>query len=216
MFKKKDAKGSPKELKRTFKPKSFWGRLWYFIWYDDSIWSWIVNVILAYVIIKYVFYPGLGLVMGTGFPIVAVVSTSMVHDQPFDPWWTAHEDAYLELGITKANFSEYPFKNGFNKGDLMFLIGKDPEDIRIGDVIVFQSKKPYPIIHRVIKKQEQGMWVFQTKGDNNHAQIRDDQLDETRVLEKVVLGKAIMRIPWLGYIKIWFVDLLNGLGLAIA
>ena len=38
-------------------------------------------------------------------------------------------------------------------------------DVKIGDVIVFQSRKPYPIIHRVIRKDEKGLWVFQTKGD---------------------------------------------------
>ncbi|MBN1792289.1 signal peptidase I [Candidatus Woesearchaeota archaeon] len=199
----------------AWKPKSFWGRLWYFIWYDDSAWSWLANVVLAYIIIKFLFYPAIGFLLGTNFPIVAVVSTSMVHDQPFDAWWTAHEDDYLALGITKANFSGYDFRNGFNKGDLMLLIGKDPEDVEVGDVIVFQSKKPYPIIHRVIRKEDKGMWVFQTKGDNNAAQIRDSELDETYVLEKVILGKAVGRIPWLGYIKIWFVDGLRMVGVRV-
>jgi len=197
-----------------------------------------VNIILAYIIIKFIIYPGMGFVLGTNFPIVAVVSDSMEHHASFDEWWAKNEDYYLALNITKQDFEEYPFKNGFNRGDIMFLIGKHPADIEVGDVIVFRSKKPYPIIHRVIKKDNKAMWVFQTKGDNNPAQIReyDDPhtpefgkvffkpgqqvpngyvvvLDETQVLEKHLLGKAVFRVPWLGYVKIWFVDLMRVTGI---
>ncbi|MBN2052452.1 signal peptidase I [Candidatus Woesearchaeota archaeon] len=196
------------------KPKTLWEQIWHFIWHDNSVWSWIVNIILAYVLIRFIVYPGLGLIFGTGFPIVAVVSNSMEHQgMNFDDWWVKNEDYYLALNITKANFQEYSFRNGFNRGDIMFLIGKKPDDIKLGDVIVFQSKKPYPIIHRVIKKEDKGMWIFQTKGDNNKAQIRDNELDETMVLEKQILGKAVLRVPWLGYVKIWFVDLIKITGI---
>jgi hypothetical protein len=211
MFWKKK-KREREEKKEDWKPKTPLQKVWYFIWYDDSIWSWIVNVLLAYLLIKFIFYPLLGLIMGTTYPIVAVVSTSMVHADDLDGWWAKNEDYYLGVNITKADFEKYPFKNGFNKGDLMILIGKDPEDIKIGDVIVFQSRKPYPIIHRVVKKDYKGMWVFETKGDNNKLQIRDLELDETRVLEKTVLGKAVLRIPWLGYVKIWAVNGLQAIG----
>ena len=54
-------------------------KTWHFIWEDDSVWSWIVNIILAIVLIKFIIYPGLGLVLGTSYPIVAVVSDSMEH-----------------------------------------------------------------------------------------------------------------------------------------
>jgi signal peptidase I len=222
-------------------------KAWHFIWYDDSPLSWIVNILLAYIIIKFIVYPGLGLLLGTHYPIVAVVSNSMEHrtaDECADEniagdclkyayticgksynestrfysseFWDACGDYYMSLNITKADFDEYPFSGGFNKGDIMLLIGKRPDDINVGDVIVFQSKKPYPIIHRVIKKEQMGMWVFETKGDHNPGQIRDFELDETRVLEKQLLGKAVVRIPWLGYVKIWFVELLKLAGLGVA
>lgn len=207
----KKKKTGRKELK---KPTTWHGKLWYFIWHDNSMWSWLVNILLAYLIIKFIVYPGLGLIFSTHFPIVAVVSNSMEHHQGFDEWWTANEDYYLGVNITKAGFDSYPFKNGFNRGDIMFLVGKEPADIKIGYVIVFQSKKPYPIIHRVIKKDNMSMWVFQTKGDNNKAQIRDNELDETRVLEKQILGKAVLRVPYLGYVKIWFVDLMQLAGIS--
>ncbi len=229
MFNKKDRKETSKQKlavpgkqsfpdKKEYKkepknPTTWYGKVWYFIWHDNSVASWIVNIILAYVIIKFIVYPGLGLIFGTHFPIVAVVSNSMEHHQSFDQWWTTNEDYYLALNLTKDDFETYPFKNGFNRGDIMFLIGKKPGDIKLGDVIVFQSGKPYPIIHRVIKKDDMSMWVFQTKGDNNKMQIRDSELDETRVLEKQVLGKAVFRAPFLGYVKIWFVDLMKVTGI---
>ena len=59
--------------------KKIWKKTWWFIWESDSIWSWIVNIILAFVIIKFLVYPGLGFVMQTSHPIVAVVSGSMEH-----------------------------------------------------------------------------------------------------------------------------------------
>jgi signal peptidase I len=210
MPRKKDSK----EKKPVKKPTTWYGKLWHFIWHDNSAASWIVNIILAYVLIKFIVYPGMGLIFGTHFPIVAVVSNSMEHHQPFDQWWASNEDYYLALNITKAEFEKYDFKNGFNRGDIMILVGKKPADIQVGEVIVFQSKKPYPIIHRVVKKDNMSMWVFQTKGDNNKAQIRDAELDETRVLEKQLLGKAVIRVPWLGYVKIWFVDLLDFTGIS--
>ena len=205
--------GWKKKNKRLKKPTTWYGRLWYFIWHDDSLASWVVNVILAYILIKFIVYPGLGLILGTNYPIVAVVSNSMEHHQSFDQWWTENEDYYLSQNITEYEFQKYPFKNGFNKGDIMFLTGKNPEDIEIGEVIVFQSGKPYPIIHRAIHKEDKAMWVFQTKGDNNEQQIRDDDLDETRVLETQLLGRATFRIPLLGYVKIWFVEIMDLLGL---
>ena len=211
-----DSENAPREPGVEFKKKGWLGKLWYFVWYDDSAWSWLVNVALAYILIKFIFYPVLGLIMGTHFPIVAVVSTSMVHTQGFEEWWAANEDYYLSQNITKAQFEEFPFKNGFNRGDLMILVGKDPNRINIGDIIVFQSGKPYPIIHRVIQKEQKGMWVFQTKGDNNKAQIRDATLDETQILEKQLLGSAVVRVPWLGYVKIWFVDLMGMAGVNLS
>ena len=39
------------------------------------------------------------------------------------------------MNITKTEFDDYSFKNGFDRGDIMFLIGKDAEDMNIGDVI---------------------------------------------------------------------------------
>ena len=39
--------------------------------------------------------------------------------------------------------------------------------------------------------------------------IKSPFLDETSVSEELVVGNAIVRIPLLGYVKIWAVELFN-------
>ena len=188
-------------------------KIWYFIWEDDSIWSWIANIVLAFVLIKFIVYPGLGYLLQTSHPVVAVVSESMEHNSGFSNWWAKGGDWYSKNQITKEEFEKFPFRNGFNKGDIMILKGKKPENILVGNVIVFWSSKKDPIIHRVVKKwKEDGKYYFQTKGDNyrtNQISIKSVSLDETRISEDQIVGNAIGRVPMLGYIKIWFVELIN-------
>ena len=211
------------------KPKTTLGKIWYFIWEDNSIWSWIVNIILAFIIIKFLVYPGLGLVLGsTSHPVVAVVSGSMEHKIArnsfesqlklcnttytqkhhidYDEWWQTCGYFYDDYNITKNKFLEFPFKNGFNKGDIMVLYGSDPKDVKIGDVIVYQGDMPDPIIHRVVKKwQDEEGWHFQTKGDHNQG----SNYNEEDIKKDKLIGKAIFRIPYLGWIKIIFVEFLK-------
>jgi signal peptidase I len=197
-----------KKFKKTLK------KVWWFIWEDDSVWSWLVNIVLAFVLIKFIVYPGLGLILGTNYPIVAVVSESMEHNMDFDDWWDENKEWYIERGITKEEFLDFPLKNGFYKGDIMILVGKKPESLNVGDVIVFKSNKPDPIIHRVVEKwEENGRYYFKTKGDNNRDSIKNSLVDETRISEDRIVGKAVFKIPLLGYIKIIFVEILKFLGL---
>ena len=162
-----------------------------------------------YLLIKYIIYPGLGLILKTPYPIVAVVSTSMEHEYNFDSWWELNKEWYLRYNITKEMFKTFQFKDGFNKGDIMILYGKAPADIEVGEIIVFKAKKPEPIIHRVIRKWKDDVYHFQTKGDNNIDSIKTFKLDETDIREEQIIGKAVFRIPLLGYIKIWFVELIK-------
>ncbi|MBI2656458.1 signal peptidase I [Candidatus Woesearchaeota archaeon] len=190
-----------------------WKDIWHFIWEDNSIWSWVVNIILAFVIIKFIVYPGLGLLLNTSHPVVAVVSESMEHNNGFDDWWDKGGKWYIGNNIKKQQFGSFPLKNGFDKGDIMVLKGKKAENIAVGDVVVFWSAKKDPIIHRVVKKwQENSTYYFQTKGDNyktNPASINNLFLNETKISENYIVGNAVLRIPLLGYIKIWFVELLD-------
>jgi len=201
------------------KVKKFIKKSWDFIWNSNSWQSWVVNVILAFILIKFIVYPGIGMIFGTGLPVVAVISESMEHPLGAD-WMTSRaycengpcsqEAWYINRGISYADFQEFPFKNGFNKGDIMIIVGKYPSRIVVGDVIVFSSGKNYPIIHRVVaKKRVRQEYIFETKGDNNPSQITDSYLDETNVPQGDILGVASVKIPYLGFIKIWFTDAIN-------
>ena len=143
-------------------------------------------------------------------------------------WWAEGRQYHEAFNITQDDFQDFPFRNGFNKGDIMILYGVD--GVNIGDVVVFWGGKKEPIIHRVVKEwNDSGEIFFQTKGDNIVTNKRSIQLyvnvfgmtvpkgtegaikviDETGIAKKDVVGKAIFRVPYLGYIKIWFIDLLT-------
>ena len=97
-------------------------KLWRFIWEDNSIWSWLVNLVLAFVLVKFIIYPGLGLLLGTGYPVVAVVSGSMEHDGGFDNWWNSQENIYNELGITKKEFKDFLKIDMMLKSELKIIL----------------------------------------------------------------------------------------------
>ena len=193
--------------------KTYWHKFWYFIWEDNSIWSWLANIVLAFVLIKFVVYPGLGFMLSTSYPIVAVVSSSMEHNADFDEWWSKAGVWYSRNDITKDDFLGFSLRNGFNKGDIMVLQGRKPKDIKIGDVIVFRSRRPDPIIHRVVEKREEdGTYYFKTKGDNyrtNPEPISSMWLDETNISEDQIIGVSKVRVPKLGWVKIAFVELVQ-------
>jgi len=187
------------------KKKNTLGKIWYFIWEDDSLLSWIVNIILAFILVKFIIYPGLGFILGTSYPVVAVVSGSMEHDEPnFEEWWEQNRIWYGDNDITKDEFKEFNFKNGFNEGDIMVLYGTEPEDIKIGHVIVYASQQNNPpIIHRVVSVEKNGDIFFRTKGDHNIIEDKEQIPDEN------YLGRAVLRIPYLGWVKISFTHLIQ-------
>jgi len=183
-------------------------KVWHFIWNDNSIWSWIINAVLAFVIIKFLVYPGLGLALHTNHPVVAVISDSMLHATGFEDWWKSMETVYANFNITEVQFKSFRMSSGFRKGDLIILNGKKPGDIQIGDIIVFQGNQPEPIIHRVVTKWESnGVYYFSTKGDANFNQ-RDE---EKSINQDRILGTAWVKIPYVGYVKILFTDFINSI-----
>jgi len=212
--------------------KTWYGKVVHFLWYEDSALSWIANIVVAFIVIKFMFYPLLALVFATELPVVAVVSCSMEHrftncgerrmmdnicgvpgsgTVDHEAFWQFCGDFYDERNITKEQFETFPLSSGFNKGDIIFLRGIPIEELKVGDTIVFSAtKKAYPIIHRVIAiDYVDNEYIIQTKGDHNKAQISDAYLNELEVKEGQIFGKATLRVPFLGYIKIWFTDLIN-------
>lgn len=205
-------------------------KTWHFLWHSDSPWSWLANLIIAFLVIKFLIYPLLGFLLGTSYPIVAVVSQSMEHGlygsqlcgqtfydfkDSFPNYWEVCGDWYENNNFTAAQFRQFPFKNGFNKGDIILVWGSRPENLEVGDILIFWGEKPQPLIHRLIKKwPENGQYYFQTKGDHNRESITGP-LGETQIPEERILGKGILRIPYLGWVKIIFVQAVRPLGWTI-
>ncbi len=204
-------------------------KIWCFFWHEDSIASWLANLIVAFLVIYYIVYPVLGVLLGTSYPIVAVVSESMEHGlhngaicgQPFnafpesfDNYWDVCGHWYEGKNISKGQFKDFPFRNGFHKGDVIILWRANNGNIKTGDILVFQSIKVQPIIHRVINAwEEEGKHYYQTKGDHN--QNSYSLLQETKISEERVYGKGMLRIPYLGWVKILFVDAAGKVGIKI-
>ncbi len=75
----------------------------------------------------------------------------------------------------------------------MVLEGVD--DVQIGDILVYSSSShPYPIIHRVTAVNDDGTYTL--KGDNNND-------TDPVITDEQVIGKALYRIPKIGWVKIW-------------
>jgi len=223
-----------KELKSKIK------KTWNWIWNSDSILSWIVALILIFLIVKFIFFPTLSLIFGTSLPLAGVESSSMDHqivkedsgiltlcgeiyseEQKkeinhinFNEYWNRCGNWYVNnKHITKPIFEKFLMKNGFKKGDIIIVWGRFTP--KLGDIIIFKpnsgSRAPRPIIHRIVEINEQR--IIQTKGDHNKEQLTAlnnfYQTDETNIKEEQIIGKAIFKIPYLGWIKIWFTELIN-------
>lgn len=165
---------------------------------EDSYPSLIVSIILIILIIKLIFFPLLSFITGTPLPLVVVESCSMYHETDFETWWEKNEAWYTNQGISKEDFEKYPFKEGLNKGDIIFVWGRG--NYSLGDIIIFNALAKYPIIHRAITAEP-----YSTKGDHNSDQIsysNGGNIDETNISEDQILGKAIGKIPLIGWIKL--------------
>ena len=156
-------------------------------------WKGIVLYTLLGIIIAFSVHQGFGLLLNTKLPIVTVSSGSMIPT--------------------------------LNIGDIVVIQGE--KTYNLGDIIVFKGWEPEPIIHRVVaisdgkyvkkydgwnqlddeKIKEMALGrgkIYITKGDNNS--VCDQCYGRTPAKESNVYGKAIFVIPYLGWIKILFVD----------
>ncbi|HDR53439.1 MAG TPA: hypothetical protein ENN60_02080 [archaeon] len=141
-----------------------------------------------------------GLALGSKYPFVAVMSPSMTHDDVavsnFYTWMTQN-------GFTREELDGMPFPNGFDKGDALIIAGTSR--LEVGDVVLYlKPEVGYPIIHRVVNFTEGGYLV---KGDRNPAP------DPWLVHPSWVRGKAVLRVPLFGWIRVfpteaiyWFSD----------
>lgn len=202
MVKKKRVARNYKTLPvKKYKSKSTLRRIWDFLWNSNSIWSWIADLILLYVIVKFIFFPILGLIFSTSMPSLIVESESMIHQGNFDSWWENYGWWYVEYNITKADVEKWSYNNGIEKGDIVILKGErsGKYNLNIGEVIIFDANQRLPIIHRVIYNET----TISTKGDNNQGQLAV----EKSISQQQIIGRVIFRIPKLGWAKLIFVEI---------
>jgi hypothetical protein len=204
-------------------------KFWNWVWNSDSILSYIVCFGFAFIIIKFILFPFFGVVLQNDYPIVVVVSGSMEHkivktgssyeicgnyfgienkkSLNFNEWWEICGNYYVNnFNLTKKEFKEFEFLNGLNIGDILVLWGNEPENFNVGDLLVFipQDKSFFenygPVIHRIVKiYDENGEVYFRTKGDHNSISAVGF---ENKIKKEDVIGSPILRIPYLGYIKL--------------
>lgn len=210
-------------MEKKGKIKQFWN----WLWNSDSILSFAILLVLIFIVIKLILFPSISFIFGTSLPLAIVESSSMDHNalqqsnsnyeicgenfqtKTFldkEKYWQTCGKWYEERNITKEQFSSFKFSKGFRKGDIIIIFGTKKEDIEIGDVLIFQSKQPTPIIHRVIS-----LSPLQTKGDHNNGQIAPSQLDnrgidETNIKENQIIGVAKGKIPYVGWVKIYALE----------
>ena len=91
-------------------------------------------------------------------------------------------------------------KPAINVGDIIFIKGINPNNIKVGDVITYRKDKIKTITHRIIAVQKTELNIlFETKGDVNNVK------DENKVFSDEIVGKVVFRIPYAGY----FCDFIN-------
>lgn len=199
----KKSKEKEKKRKGDKNRKTIPGKIWHFLWHDNSIWSWIVDLIIVFLIVKFVFFPLMTLATGSLVPLVVIESNSMEHNGRIENWWFTHNSWYEQNGVSLDKFEEWSFKNGMNRGDMILVFART--EYNKGNVIVFDGGEEKPIIHRIVIINEDK--TYQTKGDNNLGQNPDY---EKRIEKEQIFGKAILRIPYVGWVKLFFTQILFG------
>ncbi len=145
----------------------------------------------------------LALLVFTGLHDVNI-TCSLYHNATLDEWWP--QNSWKFPGITLEEFREFPFPDGLTQLDGRF-IEAGPEDIQVGDIMVFRTlSDPQIIGHRVIRKWSENLTIverdysdgfplfidrnetryyFSTVGDNSLQQPFEREIDGRQVFGKV-------------------------------
>jgi len=193
-------------------------QFWDWVWNSESPWSYVVLILMIFIVVKFIIFPVLGFIFQSSLPLAIVESESMDHRVlkdnigeyklcgvnfgskrriDFNEYWDTCGSWYeVNTEINKEDFQKFKFSNGMRKGDLIIISGW--RHIEKGDVIVFASPNhPHPLIHRVISLDP-----LQTKGDHNSDQL----LVEKNISQEQVIGIAVGRVPYIGLPKVWLCE----------
>jgi signal peptidase I len=154
-----------------------------------------IVTVLIIVVVVLGFWYGLRWGLNTDYPVLAVASGSMS----------------LPKGVPDPGWSS-PFSPTLHTGDLIVVQGVSASDIHpgsppVGDILVFHVSRGSDelIVHRAIGKTTiDGTIYFITQGDANSEPGPPDTpgLPAGAVPISDVVGKVVMRVPWLGYIAL--------------
>jgi len=90
--------------------------------------------------------------------------------------------------------SSNSMKPTFERGDMLVLEGVHSlNELKIGDIIVYQDLSGKPIVHRIVNIQDN---IITTKGDANPS-------PDSPITFEQVKGKVLFWIPRIGYISLW-------------
>jgi signal peptidase I len=177
-------------------------RLWKNEYFQTAV---VIGIII---VVVFGFWYGSQLVLNTPYPALAVVSGSMCipYDGACDGW-------------------SHPFTRTLHIGDLILVQGVNPADLNANypnsDIIVFHrpGNPDELIVHRIAAEEViNGTYYFYTKGDGNPTDKWPNPISQSEydpwgaVSQDQVVGKVVMRIPWLGQVVLF---MRNSLGLPI-
>jgi signal peptidase len=100
------------------------------------------------------------------------------------------------------------------KGDLV-IVDTNPSTVQVGDIAIYSGTWPHgvpkDIIHRIVKigQLSNGTTVMEFKGDNNPAHDPYLVYPNQIVAKVVTINGHPLVIPKIGYISIWFKELLG-------
>jgi signal peptidase I len=166
----------------------------------DGPMGYIIYAVLG-IFIAFLVNQTLGFALTTDLPVVAVVTSSMQHDESTE----MNHYQWLEktLDYEREYISSWPISGGFLIGDMPIVQGS-PE-YNVGDVVVYSVPgQNVPVIHRIIKINPDG--TYQTKGDHNPQQLPF----EFSIKKEWVHGKVVVVVPKIGYFKVIVSRILGG------
>jgi signal peptidase I len=171
------------------------------LWKNEYIQTAVIIGLIVLIVVGFWF--GVQMLLNTPYPALAVITGSMCipQDAACDGW-------------------THPFARTLHIGDLIIIQGVNPADLNANypnsDIIVFH-KPTNPdelIVHRIAAKEvdANGTIYFYTKGDGNPIHKWPDAIQQSeydswgKVSADLVVGKVIMRIPWVGHAILFMHD----------
>jgi hypothetical protein len=183
------------------------------LWKNDYVQTVAIIVLIAAIVFG--FWYGSQIALNTKIPpALAVVSGSMCipYDSGCDGW-------------------THPFDRTLHIGDIIVIQGVDPKDLKTNypdsDIIVFHrpDNPDELIVHRITSATTvNGKMYFFTKGDGNPTHHWPEPLEtyeydpwysgninapQGAVSQDLVVGKVVLRVPWVGHIAIFMHDTLG-------